>query len=163
MTLSAIGDAETPAGGSVCMRYNHRTARLAGRQGILSNGNFGANGHREVRNSREIQSIARGASIGSAIVSEEVKRHTRPVSHTHDAAAHTLKSRIRRRRAEVDMMTASVSGEAEVLDFKQLCYRYRLRRKDRKEMRCCVMDVVWTFFGGGEPGEVARWGNYPKL
>lgn len=52
------------------------------------------------------------------------------------------------------MMTVSVSGEAEVFDFKQLCYRYRLRRKDRKEMRCCVMDVVWTFFGGGARGKL---------
>ena len=30
MTLSATGEAETPAGGSVCMRWNQGTTRVSG-------------------------------------------------------------------------------------------------------------------------------------
>lgn len=74
MTLSAMGEAETPAGGSVCMRYGNKTVSVD--LHIALENVFGC----------------QGASVWP-----------------------TLKSRMRRRRADVDMLSELVFGRVDVV------------------------------------------------
>lgn len=91
MTLSATGDAETPAGGSVCMRCEHKV--LAGWI-ILDRKN------KEIEHQRNIEKALAEARYG----------YNGNFQMTQGAAMillRTLKSRMRRRRADVDMMEQS--------------------------------------------------------
>lgn len=61
------------------------------------------------------------------------------------------------------MVAVPVDGEAEVLDSKRLCNRYRDREGTGGD-GVLRDELVWkSFFRGGEPGEVSQWRNYPRV
>ena len=83
MTLSATGDAETPAGGSVCMRW------------FVSQLSWYV--------------IIPGVWFNELLENPDAHYSTPEGSHQRKLS-HTLKSRIRRRRAEVDIAAGYRDG-----------------------------------------------------
>ena len=113
ITLSAMGDADTPEGGSVCIRYKLSFVSLS-------------EPRRFVANLENLRSIKYGMSYG----------------HRKGSARLTLKSRMRRLLAAVDMMSRneSLSELANVKELTELEYEVviklvRLRQVNLFEMR----------------------------